>query len=707
MNRYCLFIFLCIIFLDIFNVNVFAQNLSDKTNKSVKCAQGLTGANFSDIAQKLSFEESINIPDEHHKKQLLEVLLKNVDESKREQILRIGIIRDVQKQNELLLNVVGLDIPTINRIRSRGILNVHPIGHIKFTTLPPASSAQIRVSAVVSRVNANGYLENVIITKIEGKNVYVRLRKSTEESVISRSDVYQPIQVGQQIYYLDPIGIPIRTHIISIEEDGRVSIAYLGNVIKVSTDQLELKPRRAMSTGKQDFSRPIAERAVNDIQRIYLRMRRLYRYLHEEGRLSFEKSVISRDIIKSNNDLIQKLSVEMHRQGIVTRLELEPVEIVENRTDYILRLFIDGIHENGNKVMRSYLERAEMFGVPSIKVSLYSPVMNIEPTGSTSLITNEIELSIAFALAVLRKEENLDMEHELINAMLISDAYANKSFIYHTQFIAVSDRSKIDMYGESSDTSVVRPHSQNLSYQEIYTHTSDLVFLSSEPIKNRKQIIGKINLVKTINENAKRFVDHLLEGFDIDREIEDIKHHYIRGIDTQLQSLLNREVGLSPFINYWQEDSYGRIIGIRLPEQVKETLKYLIIDLSPSEMERLIENLPNNVPEAHVAFLKQNPTVDQILDYSVENPDSFLESLEKEAMFIRRAEASRILNQELKRQLEQIRDISIRISTRLARIDFVLEQIETAHHSSQAFIEAKNELLLIIRDIRIIVLKEL
>ena len=707
MLRCCLFTFLCILFLGFFNVYASTpySSFGEKKDINSKCVRGLTNA--ENEAQRLSFEESVNIPDEYHKRRLLKILLEDVDELKREQILRIGIIRDIQKQNELLQNVVGLDIQTVNRIRSRGILDVHPIEYIRFTTLPPVISAHIRVGAVVSRVNSNGYLENVIITRIEEENVYVRLKRSTEESVILKNNTYQPIQAGQQVYYLDPIGIPIRTHVTSVEEDGRVSIAYVGGEIKVGIDQLKLKPRQAMSNDKQDLSRSITDEVEEDIQRSYSKIKAAYRLLRKEDLSSFEKNIIRRNIIIWNNDIMEKLSVEMHRQGIIARLKLEPVEILKDKTDYILRLFIDGIHEDGNEVMRSYLERAEMFGVPNIKISLYPPVVKIEPTGSTNTATNEMELDIAFALSVLKKDENLDMEHEVIHAMLISEAYANGAFIYHTQFIAVPNRSRIDIYGEPSETSVVRPYSQNLSYQEIYTHTSDLTFLSGKPIKNLRKIVDKINFIRMINENAKRFVDSLLEGFDIDREIENIKYHYIRDIDTRLQSFLSRELGLSPFINYWQEDSYGRVIGIRFSRQVKETLKYLVTRLMPFEIQRLIENVSDGVPEAHIEFLRQNPTMDQMIDYSMENPDSFLESLEKEAMVIRRAEASRIINQEFKRQLEQIRDISIKISTRLARIDFVLEQIKTAHHDSQAFMEARDELLLIIRDIRIIALREL
>ena len=698
-----------IIILGFFDVNASSQKPPSEENNNIpnECAQNLTDSHSLDVVQKLSFEESILIPDDYRKRQLLEILLKNIDESKRELILRVGIIRDIQQQNEMLLNIIGLDIHTIDRIRSRRILDIHPIEYMKFTTLPSASSVYIHSGAIISRVNKNGYLENVIITRVERQNVYVRLRKSTEESMISKQSAYQPILVGKQVYYPDPLGIPIRTHITSIKEDGRVSIAYLGNEIKIETDQLELKPRIAMSTGKQDLSEPITSEMANDIRRSYLKIERLYSSPHDRNISAFKSIILRRDIIRLNNDLMRRLSVEMYRQGIVTRLELEPMDILENRTDYVLRLLIDGIHENGNEVMRSYLERAEEFNVPSIKVSLFPFTIGIRITGSTNLIINEIELNIIFALNILKKEEDLDIGHELTHAMITSDVYANKSSIYHTQFIAMPQKAKIDLYDNPSNNSVPQPYSQDLNYQEIYAQISDLIFLSREPFKNLREIVDKINTIKMINRNTQQFVDNLLQNFDINHKIEDIKYHYIRDIDVPLRSLLKNEVNLNPFINYWQEDNYGRVIGIRLPEQTKETLKYLITRLSSFEIQKLVESISGKVPEAYIEFLKQNPTADQILDYSAKNPDSFLESVEKEVIKIKREEASKILNQEFKRQLDQIKDISVEISEQLAHVESILEQIQATPRNNQVFIETKNKLFSAIRNLYLITLRAL
>ena len=90
MNR-CFLIFSYIIFLDIFNVNALPIPVP------ISCAVSLT--NDSPISG-LSFQESVSIPDIEYKRRILKVL--NIDKSKINDILQIGIIRDTQKQNEML-----------------------------------------------------------------------------------------------------------------------------------------------------------------------------------------------------------------------------------------------------------------------------------------------------------------------------------------------------------------------------------------------------------------------------------------------------------------------------------------------------------------------------------------------------------------------------------------------------------------------------
>ena len=134
----------------------------------------------------------------------------------------------------------------------------------------------------------------------------------------------------------------------------------------------------------------------------------------------------------------------MHKQGIVTRLSLEPVHIFNKRV-HLLSLFIDGVHENGNKVMLSHWKKAEIFDVSSIKISLYS--YTIGGKSSTNLATNEIELDIQIALDILeKKEKKEDARHELTLGMFTLGAHVNKPSIFHTQFRAISGKSKIGIY---------------------------------------------------------------------------------------------------------------------------------------------------------------------------------------------------------------------------------------------------------------------
>ena len=118
-----------------------------------------------------------------------------------------------------------------------------------------------------------------------------------------------------------------------------------------------------------------------------------------------------------------------------------------------------------------------------------------------------------------------------------------------------------------------------------------------------------------------------------------------------LKSFLKRKKGLSLFIDYWQEDNYGRIIGIKLPKEIKQTLKGLITSLSPFEMRDLIESIrksSDEVPEAYIEFLGQNPTAEEILDYSRNHSEAFLESIEKSVLNIKKRKPLKYSTKNLK-----------------------------------------------------------
>ncbi len=391
MNRYFLFTFLYIIFLDIFETNASPQNLSfdEKMNNFILCAQSLTN---DDPRSRLSFQESIDIPDDEYKRRMLKVF--NIDILKVEDVLRIGIIRDTQKQDEMLRSIIGLDDKTISFLRDRGVLDVHPIEYLNFTTLPPANRANIFPNAVISRTNANGYLENVVITRVEGDNVYVRLNEDMAESIISKNDAYQPILVGKQVYYFNPIGIPIRTRIISIRENGQIVIEYPPNesgTKTVNANRLKLKPRRETLTSQPDLSKPITDEILNSIRRNLFEIEELYKSLSDRSLSLINRTIVRNNLVRLNSELMRKLSAEMRKQGIITRLVLEPVNVF-NRRVYLLSLVIDGVHENGNKVMLSYWKEVELFNASRTKISLYPSVIG------------EIELDIQAALDILKKE---------------------------------------------------------------------------------------------------------------------------------------------------------------------------------------------------------------------------------------------------------------------------------------------------------------
>ena len=614
----------------------------------------------------LTFQESISILTNAEKLQMLSDL--NIEEPKRDAIIRIGIIRDIQTQDRILRDVLGLDQLTIDIIRSRGILQIHPIEYQKFTTVPPANPAHIQPGAIISAVNSNGYLKNATIEKIEGENVYIRFDNTKVPAIISKQEAHQPILKGRQIYYYDNKGIPKINYIIDTNPDE--SYQYLLKHLEknhtqkgLSISNLYLRPRKETVTNKKDYSNKITPIAVISLMYHYTQLIKEYSKSND----------IDQKVIQLNNDLLKKLSIEMRKAGIVTRLQPN-IHFRDDSMAYdppIMNLSIEGVHENGNKLMRRYMKIAEKLNVPSIEIF---PLINFiaSKEGSSTEEENMIYLNFSSAVYILKKVISQSMSHELTHSMIhFRDIINTGSGFYKTRFTA-SNTSPLNNNGIYDD---------ELSLSELYTHASDLLFFSKIFLKMQAHPI-------------KRFLYKIIYQ-DIQSTIYKIKVINI-SVQTIVEGALQRHQDQKSFSDYLKDeisymDNEGREIKIIIPRQnIENILNSSLSRLLQPELQVLIEELrtsltsfvPSDIHliQNYIEFLESDPTVTEFLEqkkqlgYYRDSTRKKMRSLHFKKFIENKIEyieerITQLAEQEVRQRLERIKSLTERVSYQLDIIE--------------------------------------
>ena len=639
----------------------------------------------------ITFQESISILSDAEKLKILSDL--NIDESKKDMIIRVGIIRDIQTQNKILRDVIGLDHHTIDTLRNKGVLQIHPIEYQKFTTVPPVNPTHIQPRAIISAINKNGYLENVIIEKIEGENIYIRFkekegfkvipRKEAYQpilKVISRKEAYQPILRERQVYYLDENGIPNRQSISYIDPHN-INQHYLSRLDDKTTqeysyiDTLDLRPRKEMVTSKEDYSKRITFKSLISLWRHY---RKLIRHYKRHG--------INEDVIKLNNDFLNRLSIEMRKAGIVTRLLPSNINFENDNAIYdplIMNLSIDGVHENGNRLMRRYLKTAERLNIPSIEIS---PLIEVKEKsrGRLHRETNTLKLNVNSAIDILSKNNDDEtIPHELSHTMFNSKSIAKSGFnIYNTTFEATGE-TRLNNYGL---------YDKFLSLSELYTYTSSLLLLSKKLLKSQSiaervrkflnpfilfkqtnklsQIKDMFRTLKILNKTVQEFFNNLEKGLTIVPS-EGIKEDSIRYVDNK-----------------------GRVVVIEIRGEINKILDSQLSFFFQHEITHLIEEIQKYMtslaaPDIHLArnyieFLQDDPTVMEFLEKKEHFGYDYESDLqERYSLHLRNVIESKIVDieekvvqlaaQEIERRLDQIKTLTLKASYQLDIIEYYLK----------------------------------
>ena len=168
-------------------------------------------------------------------------------------------------------------------------MRVDALEYQRLTTVPPANLANLKPGAHIAVPMKDRRLQNVKIIRVEGDNIIVKLPNGNTD-IFSKQDAYQPITRYRQILYIDERGLPL-----------------LGNSESIP---IVLRPRKRLQTGGSDFSRPIKEDALINIDNSLRKARALYRSGVQQ----------SEEFSQVNNDIVRKMQREMQKQGISTSL---------------------------------------------------------------------------------------------------------------------------------------------------------------------------------------------------------------------------------------------------------------------------------------------------------------------------------------------------------------------------------------------------
>ena len=454
--------------------------------------------------------------DEFAKMDVLRELGMDMDEDRL--LLDIGFVTDAEEQRRLLLQN-GYDPDLIARLEERGMLQSDPLERLYLTSLPPAHGPHIRPGAEISRPNGQGYLENVTVERIEGDIIHVVLRDADETEfleTIGRAEAHQPIHFLQEVLITTDDGFPIRARIH--DTYGSYATLTFDPQTIYRMDELTIRPRAAISTGRRDLSVPIGRTVLDGLDADYDELVRTYK---SEG--------YSARFIERNNIFIRKLQREMYRQGISTSAVAEDIDIKEGN-ETVLGLRLNGIHQGGNHIARLYAKMAEQ----QYASSLFFSIAPFVPTGMLGYyLMQRVEVGYGAVSALIRKIKVETSPHEITHHMHSENRlrYGRTSPLDH-RIIAQYGSARRNLYGNHI-TAPSDIYGYHMSFEEIYNSIRDassfvgtLSRSSSERIldpmdpKMRDDIPVLSVLIETIDQiaihtgNASNLVDAVIANID-------------------------------------------------------------------------------------------------------------------------------------------------------------------------------------------------
>lgn len=437
-----------------------------------------------------------HIPYYHYEKiEILERL--GIESDKYQKLLALAYLRGpdaINKQNKILRDL-GVTSDKIQQLRKKNFFKIDDLEYQRLTTIPPISKKYVQPGTVISRVNKNGNLTDVIVEKVEGGKIIVKedtfFQKAKE--VIPLKDAYWPVGSRREVLIIDRNGIPkIRNNVVELFSENQQNV-------------LGLKPRPRTTTGLKDLSKAIDKATERRIDDSIIKLELMHGIMGE-----------SATFIKANNKFMRMLQIEMKKQGISTSLV--------SLDSPALSLVMNGVEKNGNKVARRYMKIGEVFGSKKLTISLADNLKN-NASGFNVIDSSRTEIGYEMVLNMLKKQEDLTPLHELRHQMFNAQKRYKKNSNIDNSFSAVD--ADLDLGGKKYFGSW--GYSSYFFFEEIYNQSFDVYNLARKlnrsadknvKIRRRQYLLLKSEIKKELKlskeaiVNTRKLLHHMLENLD-------------------------------------------------------------------------------------------------------------------------------------------------------------------------------------------------
>ena len=513
--------------------------------------------------------------------QLEKIDLQGID---MDEILRATYIRDIEKRYKAL-ETLGLNPSKIALLQQMGVFDLSPYHYRWLTGLFPMKTVQIRPGIRVSVPNREGYLVNAVIDHIGEEKAYVTLDFSQSKEIRPLEDIFHPLTAHKFVLYIKENGIPHVAEVLYVAVDGTVSLDIISKRQRIPIEELKLVGRASVKTGGQDFSKKLTHEEVEKLYSIFVDIKNLYRNRSYSD--LFEHA---------NNLFMDKIKRLLQEQGVFTSIFWDD--------NGVKSLNIEGVHPNGNRVARKYQRMLEEQGYLRATFSIVDQMsLGGEPRAFYDSSRTRIEFGMAAILQLLKGHSDLTAFHEIRHLMRNQKNKTNRRTIFDYHFNASPLLLGKDFYGRPNFISVFfaekRPYQNYFAYDELYTHSSDLVYLAKE--------------LKSLGKTEEDYREYLLNHFKEKlSRLAFVNKNAIKLTDT----VLRRPLKVSPIflnnqIHLYIAAGFFRSIVLRAPNVaddvslllVQQEIKKELLSLLAfsKEMEKRIEKL-----QKELEFYKKN-----------------------------------------------------------------------------------------------------
>ena len=432
-------------------------------------------------------------------------------------VVKLGYLgkgRRAAQRRLIAIRDLGLTQDQLDFIEKNRIFEIEPLEYRRLTTLPPANPSYVFTGATISRPNPDGHLENAVVLKVVGDEVFIQVTNgaTTLKETIPKSSAYRPIAPGQEVIITNSKGIPELKQLIEITPDNYASFhsqrIWGGITIhKLPISELALLPRRAISTTDEDLSSSLNPLRAQQLRLNYTQFNDLALSLSPLDKASEEARRSLKELINRHNVLVQRLQEELRKQGIAASL------LTTGGRNNFLHLEIEGVHKNGNRVARLYMKALERQGIQRLAVSLTNNLHY--STQAYQKDDYAVVLGFEPVMSLLQKEKTIPaLLHQAHYLMFSSHRYLGIRSIFDMFFD--SDNAAKNLFGRpNSGGDFIEKASSSFSLEELYTNLLDASRYAHRIERNpqaAENLAESLRILGLLSSTASNILDDILNN---------------------------------------------------------------------------------------------------------------------------------------------------------------------------------------------------